>query len=234
MRLRLRKKRRVQDSPKKGVSFGGGAAQILAAAAPLALAIAVFGTIYGAAARPLLGAWKTIVSSAVIFSGALQFAVVGLLLAGASAAAMLLTAVVLNLRHVLLGAALRPSLRTTPLRRAGLAWWLIDETAGLALTTKSPTATLMVGGLLCYSAWVAGTALGVVGGALTSLRGVATAVFPVLFVGLAVIAAERRDLVLRSVLAAAVTVALGIAFPAARGVLPAIVAVVVSLPGDDR
>ncbi len=205
---------------------------VAATAAPLALAIAVFGTIYGAAASPLLGGWESVLSSAVVFSGALQFALVGLLLGGASTPAMLLTAVLLNFRHLLLGAALRPSLESPPFRRAGLAWWLIDETAGLALASRGSAAvTLLVAGSMCYGAWVAGTAAGVLGGSLASLRELAAAVFPVLFVGLAALAAHGRDLVLRALLAALVTVGLSFAFPPARDVLPALVAVAVSIPG---
>ena len=208
------------------------AAATAATAAPLALAIAVFGTIYGAASSPLLGGWEAVLSSAVVFSGALQFAVVGLLLGGASTPAMLLTAVLLNFRHLLLGAALRPSLESPPLRRAGLAWWLIDETAGLALASSgSPAVTLLVAGAMCYVAWVGGTAAGVLGGSLASLRELAAAVFPVLFVGLAALAAHGRDLALRAVLGALVTVGLSFAIPPARDLLPALVAVAVSIPG---
>ena len=60
---------------------------IVAAAAPAA-AIFVFGVIYGSIARPLMGATMTMVSSLLIFSGSVQFTVVGLLAAGSGAAAI--------------------------------------------------------------------------------------------------------------------------------------------------
>lgn len=62
-------------------------------ALPAAVAIGVFGALYGAAAQPLIGPELAIGASLVIFSGALQFAIVGLLTAGAAAPALLLTAV---------------------------------------------------------------------------------------------------------------------------------------------
>jgi predicted branched-subunit amino acid permease len=49
---------------------------------PAAAAVAVFGSLYGAAARGYLGVPLTLVSSVIIYSGALQFALVALLGAG--------------------------------------------------------------------------------------------------------------------------------------------------------
>src|SRR3712207_6073621 len=70
--------------------------RVLIAAAPLAAAILVFGTIYGAGAATVATAAMTIFSSVVIYSGAVQFALVGLLLTGASPLAAVATALMLN------------------------------------------------------------------------------------------------------------------------------------------
>src|SRR4051812_31123306 len=84
---------------------------------PAAVAIAVFGALYGAAARPLIGPELAILGSLVIFSGALQFATVALLAAGAAAPALVITAIVLNLRHIVMGAVVRPWLSESRLKR---------------------------------------------------------------------------------------------------------------------
>jgi predicted branched-subunit amino acid permease len=56
---------------------------------PVGLAIAIFGTLYGAAAQPLLGTWLTLLSSVVIFSGTVQFSMVGLIAAGSGPLAVI-------------------------------------------------------------------------------------------------------------------------------------------------
>ncbi len=195
------------------------------------MAICVFGTIYGAGASAFATPLEIILSSLVIFSGAVQFALLGLLLAGGSPVAILATAAMLNARHLLLGAAVRSRLPRSRPRRALLAWWLVDETAGLALASGAGAARVMLlSGILCYSAWVIGTILGVVGASLASLEGLAKAIFPVLFVGLAALSIVKRTAAVRSGAAALITVLLIVVFPQARGLAPVIAALAVSLP----
>jgi 4-azaleucine resistance transporter AzlC len=209
--------------------------RVLAAAGPLAAAIFVFGTIYGAGAVTVASPAMTIFSSLVIYSGAVQFALVGLLLTGASPLAAVATALMLNARNLLLGAALRPRLRDGRGKRALLSWWLTDEATGLALTTHTaPGRVLVVAGVAFYAAWLVGTILGVIGSSLASLEGVAAAVFPVLFIGLSALSANDRNDAMRAVAAAVISVALAIALPQARGVVPAIAALVVAAPSVKR
>lgn len=218
--------------PDAAAAAAAGPGRMLVAVLPIALAIAVFGTIFGAMSRPVLGPGLTIAASALIWSGVVQFSVVGLLMAGASPTAVLVTALAVNVRNPLLGAILRPHLRTTPLRRAVLSWFLIDETVGLALASPERVEqTLAVSGVVCYLSWLAGTVVGVGGGALAELQPVAEAVFPALFVGLAALAASTRDLVIRSLAAAALTLAIAYLVPALRGVGPVLAALAVAYPG---
>ncbi len=145
-----------------------GALPILARAMPAAAAIAVFGALSGAGARDILGVPMTLASSLFVFSGALQFALVALVAAGAPPAALLAMAVALNLRHLVLGAVLRARLGGSRLRRAGLAFFLLDETFGFAIAEGNAAhregrpagaamaRTLLVSGMLCYVAWQAG------------------------------------------------------------------------------
>lgn len=205
----------------------------LAAAVPLAGAIGLFGIVYGAGAGPLFGVGTTLATSALIFSGAVQFTVAGLALGGAAAPALLAAAALVNTRNLALGAVLRPHLTGGRLGRAGASWFVIDEVVGLALADRSRASrTLLVAGTLCYLTWLAGTAIGLLaGGVVADVEGLAAAVFPVLFVGLAAIAATTPSLVVRAVAAGAITVALALAVPELRSLAPVGAAVVAALPG---
>jgi predicted branched-subunit amino acid permease len=114
-----------------------------AAVLPFALAIFTFGVIYGTVARRAAEPLGVLLSSVLIFSGGLQFTIVGLSVAGAQAGALIAAALTLNARHVLLGAVLRPRIQKSAIKRAGLAWFLVDETTGLALNARNPAATLL-------------------------------------------------------------------------------------------
>ena len=208
---------------------------------PAAAAVAVFGSLYGAAARAHLGAPLTLASSVIVYSGALQFALVALLGAGATLVPLLLTAVVLNLRHLVLGAALRSRFESGPRRRALLAFFLVDETFGFAIAAGNavePRAvgatterTLLVAGLTLWVAWLVGTLVGVLGGGLAAVESVAGAIFPVLFIGLAALAVTRPSHVARAVAAAVLTAAVAVLLPDLRMLAPVIAGVLVALPG---
>ena len=217
---------------------------ILATSLPAAAAIAVFGTLYGAGARPILGAELTVASSLLIFSGSLQFALVVLLSAGAAAPALLLTAGTLNLRHLVLGAVLRPRMGGSWLRRAGHAFFLLDETFGFAVAAgdaaeregrgadAAAQRTLLVSGVGCYVAWQTGTVLGVLGAGFPGVAGMAGAIFPVLFIGLASLACRSRSDAVRALSAAALTGGLAFALPGLRALAPVFVGVLVALPRE--
>lgn len=204
----------------------------------------MFGTLYGAAARGVLGVPLTLVSSLLVYSGALQFALVALLGAGATILPLVLTAVVLNLRHLVLGAALRSRFESGPLRRALLAFFLVDETFGFAIAAGNRAApravgavterTLLFAGLTLYVAWLVGTVVGVLGGGLAAVEGAAGAIFPVLFIGLASLAATRRSHAVRALAAAVLTAAVALLFPGLRMLAPVVAGVLVALPGRDR
>lgn len=218
------------------------ALRVVATAAPAAAAIAVFGALFGASARGIIGAPLTLLASALIFSGALQFALLALVTGGASAPALLITGATLNLRHIVLGAVLRPHLDASRLRRGLLAWFLLDESFGFAIASgKHAERTLFVSGLVCYLAWQVGTLIGVLGAGASGMEDLATAIFPVLFIGLAALAATDRSVVVRSAIAALLTAAIAVALPGLRGVAPVVAALLVALPGgktrdrlDDR
>lgn len=175
---------------------------LVASSLPVAAAIGVFGVVYGAAARPLLGPTLAVVSSLLVFSGAAQFTMVALVAGGATPVGVLGGVATLALRHLPLGAVLQPRMTTGRGRRALLSWFLLDETTGLALTRdQPPERTLVVSGTLAYVAWVVGTGIGAAGGRLVAVEPVAEALFPVLFVGLAALTVGSRGDALRAVAA---------------------------------
>ncbi|MGH9229932.1 MAG: AzlC family ABC transporter permease [Acidimicrobiales bacterium] len=202
-------------------------AGIVLASLPIAAAIGVFGLVYGAAAKLVIGTELTVISSVIVFSGAAQFTMVALLAAGATPVGVLGGVTTLALRHLPLGAVLRPRLTASRGRRALTSWFLIDETTGMALTRADPVeSTLAISGSLAYAAWVAGTIGGVAGGSLASAEPVADALSPVLFVGLAALTAATPSDRRRALLAGAAAVALLLASPAV-GALGAIATAIV-------
>ncbi|HVQ78054.1 MAG TPA: AzlC family ABC transporter permease [Candidatus Binatia bacterium] len=216
---------------------------IVATTLPAAAAILVFGSLYGAAARPLLGVPLTIASSLLIFSGALQFALIGLLGAAAGASALLLTAATLNLRHLVLGAVLRSRLAGSGRRRGALAFFLVDETFGFAIAAgdaaeragrsgeREIERTLLVSGALCYVAWQLGTLIGLLGAEIPAVGEAAGVIFPVLFIGLAALACRMPSDVARALGAVALTAALAVTLPDLRALAPVVAGVLVALPG---
>jgi predicted branched-subunit amino acid permease len=205
--------------------------RVIGAAAPLALAIGVFGVVFGAASSVELGAGPTIAMSALVFSGVVQFAVIGLLDTGAGLGAILATVLALNARNLVLGAALRPLLATTRMRRAILGWFLVDEAFGLAVASGRDAArVLAISGVLCYAAWQVGTLLGVAGAEVVTLEDFASAIFPVLFVGLAALTARGDDAIVRIAVAAAIVLVGARLAPDLQPFLPIVAAILVAVP----
>src|SRR4029453_5433027 len=149
---------------------------ILATCLPAGAPIPVFGPLYGAAARAIMGVPLTLASSVFIFSGALQFALLALLSAGATILPLVLIALVLNLRPLVLGAVPRPRLEGSRRRRAALAFFLVDETFGFAVAAGQAAErarvpgggamerTFLVSGILSSLAWPVGLPGGERGG----------------------------------------------------------------------
>ncbi len=138
----------------------------LRAGAPIGLASGLVAISYGVLARPVLGAVPTVVSSAVIFAGSAQFAMLAVLSAGGGAAAAVLAGVLLNLRFVPMGLALAPSVRGGHLRRAATGWIMVDASWAMAAREDGRfDVPFMLGASLAnYPAWVGGTLIGVLAG----------------------------------------------------------------------
>ena len=130
--------------------------------------------------------------STVLYAGSAQFVVAGML--GSPAAAIVLTVFFLNLRHLLLSAALAPALRAVPAwKNALLGLQLTDETFVVASSRQDITAGWMAGlNLAAWSAWaVANLAGAALSGHASDTRALAFAL-PAMFAGLLALQLKSR------------------------------------------
>ncbi|MFZ3154860.1 AzlC family ABC transporter permease [Pseudomonas sp.] len=97
---------------------------------PMIVGILPFGLIYGALASLAgLSLGQALGMSLLVYAGSAQFIAISLLTLGSGALVILLTTLVVNLRHVLYSAALQPYVGRLPQRwRVPLAFGLTDET----------------------------------------------------------------------------------------------------------
>ena len=196
------------------VNFGGaleGAKRCL----PIEVAGFAIGLVFGVlAGQAGLSVAETVLMSALVFSGATQFVVLGLWAAPLPVAAIVLTTLVVNLRYLLMGATLASWFSgLSRLKAYGSVFFLADENWALAVGERAKgrrdAAFLLGGGLAMMAPWVVSTFVGrTVGGALEDparwgLDFAFTAVFLALLAGLW---RGRSDL-LPWVVAAAVAVA---------------------------
>ena len=123
-----------------------------------------FGAISVAAGLSIL---QTCALSLVVFTGASQFALVGVVASGGAPLSGALTGLLLGTRNTLYGLRLAPLLRWRGWRRAAAAQLLIDESTAMSVNRKS-TAAARVGflstGLAVFALWNLATLGGAVAG----------------------------------------------------------------------
>ena len=165
--------------------------QILAAAAPIGVAVFVFGVSFGVLAIAAhLPGWSVVLMSVLVFAGSAQFATVGILTTGGGVIAAVLAGALLNLRYIATGIASARSLPGNRWLRALFAQLVVDESYVLAVSAgeagRPDRRTLLVVGVFLYSAWVVGTLLGVLVGPIAGdpKRLGLDAAFPALFIAL--------------------------------------------------
>jgi 4-azaleucine resistance transporter AzlC len=160
-------------------------------AAPLAVAVSVFGISFGVLAREAgMGSLAPVVMSCVTFAGSAQFAVASVLGAGGGVAAACVAAILLNARYGPIGITASTALRGGPLKRLLEAQLVVDESWALSNRGggRFDRSVLIGAGALLYVAWVGGTTLGVLAGNLIgdpNKLGL-DAAFPALFLALLV------------------------------------------------
>jgi 4-azaleucine resistance transporter AzlC len=110
---------------------------------------------------------QTCAMSALVFTGASQFAVVGVLGSGGSALAALAPALLLAARNALYGLALVPILRGSRIERAAQAQLVIDESTAMARAQDDRVAArraFLATGISVFVFWNLGTLIGAVAG----------------------------------------------------------------------
>ena len=103
----------------------------------VSLTVGAYGIAFGAASVAAgFSVWQSCLLSLLTFTGASQFAVVGVLGAGGSALSGIATATLLGVRNTLYGLRMAPVLNVKGLRRIFAAQITIDESTGVALSQE--------------------------------------------------------------------------------------------------
>jgi 4-azaleucine resistance transporter AzlC len=142
---------------------------------PLMIGAIPFGIIFGTLANSSgLSFWGALAMSAFVFAGSSQFIALGLLAAGTSLPFMILTTLVVNLRHMLYAVSLVPYLQKLPqVWKLVLGFWLTDEAFAIAIVRYQKPDTSpykpwyhLGGALLMYANWQLCTLVGLTLGEL--------------------------------------------------------------------
>jgi 4-azaleucine resistance transporter AzlC len=188
-----------------GPEVRGVRRRILSDGLAIVLSLFAFGMVFGLAARQAdFSMVEALSMSLIAYSGAAQFAAVGLVASGAPWLGIVVLTALLNARHVLYAASLAPWFATTSKgRRAAAAHFLTDEVFALTMPGVRALArldlrTYALAAALTMTPWVLSTAVGYVGGELLpEPRALGLdIVFPAAMAGLAVaLVTDRRSLV---------------------------------------
>jgi 4-azaleucine resistance transporter AzlC len=199
------------------MSPGGPASSALAGAAralPIVMGYIPIGFAFGVLAQKAgLSTVNTLLLSVMVYAGSAQLIAVGLIAAGTAALPIILTTLVVNLRHVLFSAALSPYLKGWRKGEiAVFAFELTDESFALhaaRFPQKAPgkIETLALN-LTAQVSWVLGTLLGIVAGqAISDVKPYALDyALPAMFIALLVVQIKDRVQVAVTLLAGGLSV----------------------------
>lgn len=141
--------------------------KVLRDATGIGLAVGAYGLSYGALGTTSgLSVLQTCALSVLTFTGGSQFALVGVLGSGGSAASGVATALLLGSRNTLYGLRLAPTLQVTGARRAVAAHLTLDESTAMAVSQdddQSARLAFWATGLAVFVFWNVATLLGAVG-----------------------------------------------------------------------
>ncbi len=173
--------------------FGRG----VAAMVPLWLGVVPFGVAYAVLARDAgLSVVETQALSLLVFAGSAQISAVGLVAAGSSGVAIVLTTFLLNVRHVLYGLSLGRAIPLTRGQRPVAAFLLTDEAYGVTVASRVQTFRFLLGTeLSLFATWNLATLAGsLLGEAVRDPAALGIdLVFPIAFVALLVPLVRRRS-----------------------------------------
>lgn len=202
----------------------------------LGAAVGVFGASFGVLSVTAgLSVAKTCALSLLVFTGASQFAAVGVVAAGGSIASAMGSALLLAARNAAYGLAMAPILGPQPLpRRAVAAQLTIDESTAMAAGQTDPALAgraFWATGISIYVLWNIGTFLGALAGNAVgdpSKLGL-DAAFPAGFIALMAPHLRRRRGRVAAVAGAVIALVLVPLTPAGTPILAAALAVIPAL-----
>ena len=173
-------------------------ATILRAAIGIGLYAGAFGASFGAiSVGSGLTLAQTMVLSLVMFTGASQFAFVGVVAGGGSPFAAVAASLLLAVRNAFYGVALSEILHPRGLARLWTAHFVIDETTGMAVSQASPRArryAFWATGIILFFLWQLGSLSGaLVGRAINPSAVGLDAAAPAVFLALLWPSLRRRD-----------------------------------------
>ena len=201
--------------------------------APFAVAGGILALSFGILAREAgFSSVEAVVFSAIVFAGSAQFASVSIVAAGGGAGAAIAAATLMNSRFLPMSAAVGPSFRGGPLKRAAKGQTVVD--ASWALSSRGDGSfdeQLLIGAsAIACTSWVGGTLVGAIWGDKLgdpSSFGL-DAIFPAFFFGL--LLNELRSRRARGVAALGTAIAL-VLVPIAPPGVPVLMASLASLAG---
>jgi 4-azaleucine resistance transporter AzlC len=160
-----------QTTPTRKAEFWAGAK----ATFPLVVGATPFAIIFGALASTAgLTAWATQSMSLFVFAGSAQFIAAGLIAQGAGLVVIVVTSLVVNLRHMLYAATLAPHTKDLPQHwLLPLGFWLTDESFVVVIqryleADDSPHKHWYFFGsaIFMYTNWQVWTFVGIIAGGL--------------------------------------------------------------------
>jgi 4-azaleucine resistance transporter AzlC len=135
------------------------------ACVPVCISVAAYGIVWGMlAGQAGLSVLETALMSGLVFAGSAQFVALDLWSPAASLpiGAIIMAALIVNLRYILLTATLRPLYYGKSIWRGALSMFLVSDenwamTVGAMAKGGGSPAFLMGGGVLAYVCWMAAT-----------------------------------------------------------------------------
>ena len=187
-----------------------------------------YGLVYGALARAAgIPSAAALAMSAIIFAGSAQFIATQLFASAAPGVILLLTTMVVNLRHVLYSASLAPGMRPLhPAWRLLLAYLLTDEAYAVVIRRYAPHSGddahrhwfFLGAGLTLWASWQASSAIGVYLGATVPSGWNLEFMLTLIFIAIVVPMLTDRPLVTAAAVGGLVAIAAA-AFPLRLGLI---------------
>jgi predicted branched-subunit amino acid permease len=151
-----------------GRSTDPARAQIVRDGIGVGVATGTYGISFGALGVAAgLDVWQTCALSLLMFTGASQFAFVGVLASGGAPLSGAVTAVLLGVRNGLYGMKLSGTLGYRGWRRAAVAHLVLDESTAMAVTRETPERArtgFLATGLAVFVCWNLATLAGALAG----------------------------------------------------------------------